>query len=315
MEQAAAESVSNGAGHGAGRPWLAARAGGGLSSRIPSRVGWLLVPAVLLFLAFMVLPLLMLGVLAFNPSVRGVLALSGEFTLDNFSKFFASALYHKSLITSLKLGLLTVIATIVLGYPLAFIMARTPDKRIFTLLSVLVLASMQLDMTIRLYGMITLFGNTNGLLNQLLTAIGLPALQLVYNSTGVVLGMVQFTLPFMVLSLIGLLINLNPTYEHAARSLGAGRWRAFWTVTFPLSLPAVIAGSVIVFSLSISSYIVPVLLGSSRVPTLATHLYQQISEMGIWQFGSAIATILFLASLLAIGLSFRVARRYAGARG
>ena len=280
---------------------------------MPNHAGWLLAPAVLLFLAFMVLPLLMLGLIAFNPSVRGTIALEPVFTLDNFTKFFTSPIYYKSLITSLKLGFLTVIACIVLGYPLAFIMARV-DKGVFTLLSVLVLASMQLDMTVRLYGMITLFGNSNGLLNQLLAALGLPALQLVYNETGVVLGMVQFTLPFMVFSLVGVLINLNPSYEQAARSLGASRWYAFWTVTVPLSLPALIAGSVIVFSLSISSYIVPVLLGSSRVPTVATHLYQQISEMGIWQFGSAIALVLFLSSLLAIALSFRVAQRYAGVR-
>lgn len=278
------------------------------------RAGLLLIPPVALFVAFLVLPLALVLLVSLNPSVRGTIDLTTSLTAENFVRFFTTPLYYNSLLTSLKLGLFVVAIDIALGYPLAFVMARARDRRVFTLLSILVLASMQLDMTVRLYGMITLFGNNNGLLKQLFDAVGLPSPKLVYNSTGVTLGLVQFTLPFMVFSLVGALMTLSPSYEEAARSLGAGRWRAFWTIVVPLTLPAVVAGSVIVFSLSISSYIVPVLLGSSRVPTVATHLYQQISEIGMWQFGAALAMILFAASLAAILLTFRVSRRYSGGR-
>jgi putative spermidine/putrescine transport system permease protein len=284
------------------------------ASRKPDRTALLVVPPALLFLLFLIVPLLVLFMIAFNPSERGLITLQGTFTLDNYKRFFSSPLFYGSLFTSLQLGLMTVVGCVVIGYPLAYIMARTRDMRLFTLLSILVLASMQLDMTVRVYGIITIFGNNNGLLNQALAAVGLPKLQFIYNTTGIVLGMVQFTLPFMVFSLIGILRNIDPTFEQAARSLGAGRWRAFFDITLPLSIPAVVSGSVIVFALAISSYVVPVLLGSSRVMTISMHLYQQVNEMGYWQFGSAIGLILLLVSLLAVFLLFRISQRYIGGR-
>lgn len=274
----------------------------------------LVVPPALLFILFLIVPLLVLFTIAFNPSERGLIALQWTFSLENYQRFFSSPLFYGSLLTSLQLGLMTVLGCIFIGYPLAYIMARTRNMRLFTGLSILVLASMQLDMTVRIYGIITIFGNNNGLLNQALQALGLPKLQFIYNPTGIVLGMVQFTLPFMIFSLIGILRNIDPTFEQAARSLGAGRWRAFFDITLPLSIPAVVSGSVIVFALAISSYIVPVLLGSSRVMTISMHLYQQVNEMGYWQFGSAIGLILLLVSLLAVFLFFRISQRYVGGR-
>ncbi len=286
----------------------------GVRGILLNRTFMLLVPPAALFMVFLLLPLLLLFAIAFNPSVRGAIELQGTVSIENFQRFFTVPLFYKSLLTSLQLGVVTVIADIIIGYPLAYIMARTRSLRLFTGLAILVLASMQLDMTVRLYGMITIFGNNNGLINQFLGAVGIPKLKLVYNSTGISLGLVQFTLPFMVFSLIGVLRNIDTTYEQAARSLGAGRWRAFFDITFPLSVPAIVSGSVIVFALAISTYIVPVLLGSSRVMTISMHLYQQVSEMGFWQFGSAIALVLLLVSLLSVFLFYRLSQRYIGGR-
>lgn len=281
---------------------------------IGNRAALLIVPPAALFILFLIVPLIILFTIAFNPSERGLIALQSAFSLENFDRFFSSPLFYGALLTSLQLGVITVIACIIIGYPLAYIMARTRDMRLFTALTILVLASMQLDMTVRLYGMITIFGNNNGLINQALDAVGLPKLQFIYNRTGIVLGMVQFTLPFMVFSLIGILRNIDKTYEQAARSLGASRWRAFFDIIFPLSVPAVVSGSVIVFALAISSYIVPVLLGSSRVMMISMHLYQQVNEMGYWQFGSAIGMILLTVSLLSVFLFFRLSQSYIGGR-
>lgn len=286
----------------------------GVRGILLNRTFMLLVPPAALFMVFLLLPLLLLFAIAFNPSVRGAIELQGTVSIENFQRFFTVPLFYKSLLTSLQLGVVTVIADIIIGYPLAYIMARTRSLRLFTGLAILVLASMQLDMTVRLYGMITIFGNNNGLINQFLGAVGIPKLKLVYNSTGISLGLVQFTLPFMVFSLIGVLRNIDTTYEQAARSLGAGRWRAFFDITFPLSVPAIVSGSVIVFALAISTYIVPVLLGSSRVMTISMHLYQQVSEMGFWQFGSAIALVLLLVSLLSVFVFYRLSQRYIGGR-
>lgn len=274
----------------------------------------LLIPPTALFVLFLIVPILVLLTISFNPSVRGLIAMQPEFSLENFVRFFSSPLFYGSLLTSIQLGAVAVVFTVLIGYPLAYVMAKTRDARVFVGLSILVLASMQLDMTVRLYGMVTIFGNNNGLINQLLVALGLPRVQFVYNASGIALGMIQFTLPFMVFSLIGVLRNVDATYEQAARSLGAGRWRAFFDITFPLSIPAVVTGSVIVFALAISSYIVPVLLGSSRVMTISMHLYQQIIELGYWQFGSAIALILLFVSLFAVFMMFRLTQSFIGGR-
>ena len=146
----------------------------------------------------------------------------------------------------------------VLGYPLAYLIAKTRNVAGNTLLMILVLAAMQLDMVIRLYGMMVLLGD-RGLINGALVDSGLieSPLPLMYNTLGVIIGMVQFTLPFMVLSLIGVIRSIDPSLEEAARSIGATRRQAFLRIVLPLSMPGMLAGSLIVFALSISSFVVP----------------------------------------------------------
>ena len=272
----------------------------------------LILPAGVLFVVFMIIPLILYFAIGFNPSQRGIIEISSTFTLDNFARFFTTKLFLDSLKNSLMLGVFSVVFCVLLGYPLAFIVARTRRQKTFLILVVLVLAAMQLDMTVRLYGITTIFGNSNGLLNQLLAALGLPKITFLYNMFGVTIGTVQFTLPFMIFTLVGVLRNVDVTYEQAARSLGASRWRAFFDVTLPLSLPAIISGSVIVFALAVAGYLVPALLGSSRIPTLAIHLYQQVNDMGFWQFGASIGFILFSVSFGAIVLVYRFAGRSMG---
>jgi putative spermidine/putrescine transport system permease protein len=135
-----------------------------------------------------------------------------------------------------------------------------------------------------------------------------------YNFTGVVIGLVQFTLPLMVLSLIGVIRSINPSLEEAARSLGATRRAAFWRIIVPLSMPGILAGSLLVFAISISSYVVPALMGGWKVIVMPIHIYQQIAELGKWQFGAAIAVVLFATSLVAVVVYQRYAAVTAGGR-
>ena len=133
-----------------------------------------------------------------------------------------------------------------------------------------------------------------------------------YNAFGVVVGLVQLCLPFMILSLIGIIQGIDPSLEEAARSLGASRWRTFFNVTFPLSMPGVLAGSLLVFAIAIGSYAVPVLMGGWRVVVMPMHIYQQISEMGYWQFGAAIACVLFAISLATVFVYHRYTQKHIG---
>jgi putative spermidine/putrescine transport system permease protein len=277
------------------------------------RLIWLVLPAFVFFLIFFVLPTISLFAIAFNKPVAGVVHLTGDFTLDNFVRFFSRSLYYGAAIRSIGLAALVALVTLVLGYPLAYFIAKTEHPGRNTFLMILVLSAMQLDMVIRLYGLMVLLGD-NGLINATLLQYQVieQPLPLMYNFAGVVVGLVQFTLPFMVLSLIGIIRGINPSLEEAARSLGAGRWYTFWHITFPLSMPGILAGSLLVFAMSISSYVVPALMGGWKVTVMPLHIYQQISELGKWQFGASIAVVLFLTSLVAVYVYQRYSEKMAG---
>lgn len=283
--------------------------------KIGGSLWWLVVPAILMIVLFFLIPVLSLFASSFDKAFAGVITFQGNLSWDNYSRIFSRSLYYNAIWRSVWLGVATAAICLVIGYPLAFIIARTFKPGIATLLTILVLASMQLDMVIRLYGMMVLLGD-NGLINTLLMGLGISSapLPLMYNELGVVLGLVQVTLPFMILSLIGAIKSINPALEEAARSLGSSRWHVMRTITWPLSLPGVYAGTLLVFALAISSYVVPALMGGWKVMTLPIHIYQQIAEVGRWQFGAAVAGILFLTSLFAMAIYILALRRNAGGR-
>ena len=206
--------------------------------------------------------------------------------------------------------------TLILGYPLAYVIAKTTDPARNTLLMILVLSAMQLDMVIRLFGLMVLMGDV-GLINEFLRWTGLlgdTPIPLMYNFFGVVVGLVQFALPFMILSLVGVIQGISPSLEEAARSLGATRWQSLRKVVIPMSMPGVLAGMLLVFALSISSYVVPTLMGGWKVIVLPIHIFQQISELAKWQFGATVAVIMFAISVLAMLVYHRAASRFAGGR-
>ena len=276
---------------------------------------WLVVPGLLFFLIFFLIPVASLFASSFDKAAQGVITFQGNFSLENYGRLLSRPLYYTAIWRSVWIGAVVAGVCLMLGYPLAFIIARSFNPSTATLLTILVLSSMQLDMVIRLYGMMVLMGD-NGLINGALKAMGVIShpLPLMYNTFGVVVGLVQVTLPFMVLSLIGAIKAINPSLEEAARSLGSSRWHVMRRITWPLTLPGVYAGTLLVFALAISSYVVPALMGGWKVITLPIHIYQQIAEVGRWQFGAAIATGLFVTALLAMALYVLALRRNAGGR-
>lgn len=276
---------------------------------------WLVVPAVLFFLLFFLIPVVSLFAISFDKAASGVITFQGNLTLDNFQRIFSRALYFEAIGRSVGIGAVVTAVCLVIGYPLAFVIARTLRPGAATLLTILVLSALQLDMVIRLYGMMVLMGD-NGIINTVLMGLGVidRPLPLMYNIFGVIVGLVQVTLPFMILSLIGAIKSINPSLEEAARSLGSTRWHVMRTITWPLSLPGVYAGTLLVFALAISSYVVPALMGGWKVITLPIHIYQQIAEVGRWQFGAAIASILFVTAVIAMALYIVALRRNAGGR-
>lgn len=278
---------------------------------------WVLAaPGLAFFAIFFIVPVSALFLISFDKSATGVVDIRWMFELGNYERFFTRSLYYEAAIRSVGLAALVSIVALFLGYPLAYVIAKTTDPARNTLLMILVLSAMQLDMVIRLFGLMVLMGDV-GLINEFLRWLGLVGeepLPLMYNFFGVVVGLVQFSLPFMILSLVGVIQAINPSLEEAARSLGATRWQTFWKVTIPMSMPGILAGMLLVFALSISSYVVPTLMGGWKVVVLPIHIFQQISELAKWQFGATVAVIMFAISVLAMLIYQRAASRYAGGR-
>lgn len=277
---------------------------------------WLLVvPLLMFFVIFFVVPVGLILATSFNPQAIGQVTLTTDLTLDNYIRFFSRSNYLEAAGRSMLLGVVVAGITLIVAYPMAFVIAKTEHPGRNTFLLILVLAAMQLDMVIRLYGMMVILGD-NGLINQMLAALGLTSpddpVQLMYNFGGVVAGLVQFSLPFMILTLVGVIRGIDPSLEEAARSLGASRRRAFFRVTLPMSMPGILSGSLLVFALSISSYIVPALMGGFRVGVLPIHIFQQVAESARFQFGATIAVILFLLSAGAVAIYLRVGSRRSG---
>jgi putative spermidine/putrescine transport system permease protein len=283
-----------------------------------ARLKWLLVvPLLAFFTIFFVIPVGLLFATSFNPQAVGQVAVTSEFTFDNYIRFFSRSNYLEAAGRSMLLGVIVAAITLIVAYPMAFVIAKTENPARNTFLLILVLAAMQLDMVIRLYGMMVILGD-NGLINQMLLALGLTAegqpVSLMYNFLGVVLGLVQFALPFMILTLIGVIRSIDSSLEEAARSLGASRRRTFFKITLPMSMPGILSGSLLVFALSISSYIVPALMGGFRVGVLPIHIFQQVAESARFQFGATIAVILFLLSAGAVAVYLRLGNRHSGGR-
>ncbi len=281
---------------------------------VANRKVLLVLPALILFVGFFALPVASLFALAFNSSKRGVVTFQiSSISLTNFERFFSDSLFFGALSNSLILAILVASLCLLLGYPVAYTIAKSRNSKRVTLYTTLVLISMQLDPVIRAYGLMVLLGD-NGLINGSLIRAGWiqAPLPLMYNWFGTLVGLVQNCLPFMVLALIGIIRSINPSVEEAARSLGASRWQTFFRVTFLLTLPGILSGFLLVFSLGISSYSVPVLMGGWKVLLLPLHIYQQISERANFQFGALIAFILFLISMVSVTLYHRITQRTVG---
>lgn len=267
----------------------------------------LLAPFTLILAVFFTAPLLIMAAVSVaRPSLGHY---EWAFTLGSYARFLGDAFYLGILWDTLWLGAAVTGVALVLGYPLAYHLART-DTRLKPLLLVAVLSPLLVGIVIRCYGWMILLAD-RGLINATLVDAGWLSrpLPLMYNHFGVGVALVHVFLPFMILSLTGVIKRIDPALLDAARGLGASPARAFWEVTFPLSLPGILAGSLLVFSLAISSFVVPVLLGGFKVYVLPIIVYEQILSVFDWPFGAANAFILLAISLGIIAGYIKVTER------
>ena len=200
---------------------------------------------------------------------------------------------------SLVIAAAVTVLCIVLAFPLAYWLSRLRGVA-RAILYLAVLIPLLTSAVVRTFGWMILLAN-NGFLNKSLIALGVTdtPIRMMYNEIGIIIALAEVLLPFMVLALDAALLNIDKQLYDAARNLGAGAVRIFWQVTLPLSMPGVVSGSVLVFSLAISAYVTPALIGGPRVPVMSTTIYQQGIALLNWPAGAAIAFIL-LSTLIAL---------------
>lgn len=263
----------------------------------PNGLALFILPSALLFALFFFLPIglmALMSVLTGNPVVAPKVA----FTTRHYARMIDDPFYLEVIWTTIRIGLVTTLVALAIGYPLAHWMARIKSRTGHALLLMAVLAPMLTGIVVRTFAWMTLLSD-KGVVNQTLMSLGVigQPLKLMYTETGIVVGLVHIYVPFMVLTLTGVIGRIDERLEQAAENLGASPLRAFLEVTLPLSLPGILAGSLLVFALAISAYVTPILLGGFQIMTLPILIYQQISANFNVGFAAALGIVLLMLSL------------------
>ncbi|MDN3016137.1 ABC transporter permease [Paenibacillus sp. BSR1-1] len=259
----------------------------------------LLLPALSIFLFFFLLPLVFLFITSFK-NFDAATGIGHDWTLQNYAKFITDQFYLGVLWRTVKIALITTLAAVVISYPVAYQITKVRG-RMKNYLTLLVLSPLLISMVIRCYGWVILLSN-NGVVNNALMKLGLidKPLTLLYTEFSVVIGMVHVLFPYMVLSIMGSLERIDPSIIRASQNLGAGPIRTFFSVILPLTLPGIFAGSVMVFSLAVSSFVTPAILGGPQVKVMSFLTYEQVSTILNWPFGSAIGFLLIFIATITI---------------
>ncbi len=294
-----------------------------MSARISSRLGkWLVSgPPLLYLIVFFAAPTLIMVLASFRtPGDFGGLApLVDEagkldITAESYVRFFTESVYAQVFLKSVWYALLTTLACLALGYPLAALVARASAKR-RNLLLLLVILPFWSNFLIRIYAWMIILGPQAALargVNGVLAIFGHEPVPLLFSSFAVLVCLVYVHLPFMVLPLYANLEKHDQALLDAAQDLGARGWQRFWRITFPLSLPGVYAGAALVFIPALGIFAIPDILGGPDDSLIGNVIKQQFLETRDWPFGSVLSIVLTVAAVVIAGLAAWVGRRGLG---
>jgi ABC-type spermidine/putrescine transport system permease subunit I len=262
-------------------------------------------PALLLLGSFFLAPFLLIAAISFftySPSQIWIPIL----TLGNYGQLLDYYYLHVTW-TTMKVGLFTTCSCLVLGYPLAYFLARTRSRG-RDVYFFLLIAPLMVSGVVRTFGWLVLLGR-QGVINNFLHRLGMSTgIELLYNVPVVVLGLTELLLPFMVLPLMAAIEKIHPSIEEAARNLGAHRIQVFRRVVLPLSLPGLVSGSLLVYSLAISALITPSLMGGRAVHMLGSVIYDQFLTALNWPLASSVAVVLLALSGMIMFIYIRLVR-------
>jgi len=261
----------------------------------------LIKPYIIWATVIIVIPLFLIALYAFTEEGNSVLTFS--FTFDNFRKF-AEATYVNVILKSFRLGLTTTLICLLLGYPLAYIISKFEEKTQNTLI-LLVTIPMWINMLLRTYAWMNILSD-NGIINQLLGFFHIGPISMMYTDFSVIVGLICNFMPFMIIPIHTSLSKMDKSLIEAAFDLGADPIQTFWRVTWQLSIPGVLNGIMMVFLLSVSTFVIPKLLGGGQYMLIGNLIESQFISVGDWNFGSAISLILAVIILIFMNLMKKI---------
>jgi putative spermidine/putrescine transport system permease protein len=273
-------------------PVVERRRGEGLTA------GALIAPASIFVALCLLAPVAVLFRYSLNEFVTTKKMMVEAVTIANYVKFFTDPYYTTILATTVRIAVLVTVVCLILGFPLAYVVART-QSRFKHLLIISIVLPLFVGNAVRAAGWMTVFGS-KGFFNATLMGVGLidKPLEIMFTEKAVVIGIIAVNLPFMVLSLQSVIEGIDRSVEEAAFSLGAPPATMFRRVLWPLALPGILAGTILTFILAMNAYATPFLLGGPLFKMMAPLVYNQFTQQTNWPFGGAIAFILMAVTLL-----------------
>ncbi len=270
-----------------------------------SQLAW---PYMIWVILMILLPMLL--ILVYSLTIQGNDIVNFTFTLAHFKKFFTDPDFLLVLWRSLTIAIKTTIICVILGYPVAYFIARSSD-RVRNIFVLAITLPMWINMLVRTYAWIGILSD-GGIAQTILGFFGLKDMELLYTEGSVLLGMVYNFIPFMILQINTSLCKMDKSLLEASADLGANKVQTFLRVTFPLSLSGVVSGITLVFLPAVSSFFIPKLLGGGQFFLIGNVIENQFITVGEWNFGSAISMIMAVIMMVCMYAIRKIDERNSG---
>lgn len=260
----------------------------------------LMLPGILFLTVFMIIPIVL--------TIGTTFTDGSGITLDGYLTFLKDRYFLDILFTTLRVSLLTTLICIVLGFPAAYYISKL-GGRMKAVLLLLTIFPLLTSSVVRSFSWMIIIGR-NGLLNKMLLGMGIihEPLDILYTPTAIIIGLVHLFLPLIIVSLVGVMENIQHDLLEAAESLGASKATVFLKVVLPLCVPGLVIGSILVFVGSFTAYTTPALLGGKQ-RVISTFLYQNAITLNDWQVASIVATIMIVITFAVIACMNALARK------
>ena len=261
----------------------------------------LFIPCIVLVAYFMIVPLVEIIIPTFTNTKDGM--------FSAYKEFFTDSYMMSIFLRTIKISVISSVICMIIGVPVSYYISRV-SKKIRGLFIALTVFPILTNSVVRSFAWMSILGK-NGIINNLLMKLNIinEPLSLLYTEGAIIVGTVYIFLPLMIISLVGVMENIDNDLLEAAESLGANRLKSFFKVVFPLSLPGLIVGTVLVFTGTLTAYTTPQLLGGNKNTVLAALIYQKTMTLGDWQGAAVVATIMIIVTLIVIkGINFLASR-------